>query len=134
MVDVVYTPPTLAISLQWFTKIKYMTDVPLVYLSGGIVVSKETFKQIPTAFQNTLIESSQRHLDQLRNITRDENREAIKVMMKNGVKIITPSQEQIEEFKKLSNRAMDRISGQTFSKNTLNEVTSLLEEYRKGRK
>jgi TRAP-type C4-dicarboxylate transport system substrate-binding protein len=134
MVDVVYTPPTLAISLQWFTKIKYMTDVPLVYLAGGIVVSKETFKQIPPAFQNILIESSQRHLDQLKIVTRNENREAIKVMMKNGVKIVTPSPEQIEEFKKLSNRALGRISGQTFSKNVLDEVTSSLEDYRKGRK
>jgi len=134
MVDVVYTPPTLAISLQWFTKIKYMTDVPLVYLSGGIVVSKETFKRIPSAFQNILIESSQRHLDQLKIVTRNENREAIKVMMKNGVKIVTPSHEQIEEFRKLSNRAMERISGQTFSKNVLDEVTSSLEDYRKGRK
>ena len=134
MVDVVYTPPSLAISLQWFTKIKYMTDVPLVYLAGGIVVSKGTFKQIPSAFQNILIESSQRHLDQLKVVTRNENREAMKVMMKNGVKIVTPSQEQIEEFKKLSNRAMGRISGQTFSKNVLDEVTSSLEDYRKGRK
>jgi TRAP-type C4-dicarboxylate transport system substrate-binding protein len=134
MVDVVYTPPSLAISLQWFTKIKYMTDVPLVYLAGGIVVSKGTFKQIPSAFQNILIESSQRHLDQLKVVTRNENREAMKVMMKNGVKIVTPSPEQIEEFKKLSNRAMGRISGQTFSKNVLDEVTSSLEDYRKGRK
>ena len=134
MVDVVYTPPTLAISLQWFTKIKYLTDVPLVYLVGGIVVSQETFKRIPSAFQNILIESSKRHLDQLKIVTRNENREAIKVMMKNGVKIVTPSQEQIEEFKKLSNRAMGRISGQTFSKKVLDEVTSLLEDYRRGRK
>ena len=134
MVDVVYTPPTLAISLQWFTKIKYLTDVPLVYLVGGIVVNQETFKRIPSAFQNILIESSKRHLDQLKIVTRNENREAIKVMMKNGVKIVTPSQEQIEEFKKLSNRAMGRISGQTFSKKVLDEVTSLLEDYRRGRK
>ena len=134
MVDVVYTPPTLAISLQWFTKIKYLTDVPLVYLVGGIVVSQETFKRIPSAFQNILVESSKRQLDQLKAVTRNENREAIKVMMKNGVKIVTPSQEQIEEFKKLSNRAMGRISGQTFSKKVLDEVTSLLEDYRRGRK
>jgi TRAP-type C4-dicarboxylate transport system substrate-binding protein len=134
MVDVVYTPPTLAISLQWFTKIKYLTDVPLVYLVGGIVVSQETFKRIPSAFQNILIESSKRHLDQLKAVTRNENREAIKVMMKNGVKIVTSSQEQIEEFKKLSNKAMGRISGQTFSKNILDEVTSLLGDYRRGRK
>lgn len=134
MVDVVYAPPSLAISLQWFTKIKYLTDVPLVYLTGGIVVNKETFKQIPSTFQNILMETSQRHLDQLKRITRKENQDAIKVMMKNGVKIITPSQGEIEEFKKLSSRAMRHIKGQTFSKSVFDEITSLLEDYRRGKK
>ncbi|MEW6377762.1 MAG: TRAP transporter substrate-binding protein DctP, partial [Thermodesulfobacteriota bacterium] len=103
LVDVVYAPPSVAISLQWFTKIKYMTDVPLAYLAGGIVVKKEMFKQIPQPFQNILLESFQSHLDELKAVTRNENREAIRVMAKHGVKIITPSNDQVDEFKKLSN-------------------------------
>lgn len=133
LIDVVYTPPTGAISLQWFTKIKYMTDVPLAYMVGGIVVNKETFKRINPAFQNILIESSQRLLDQLKTVTRNENREAVKVMMKHGVKIVTPSLDQIEEFKKLSNKAMEHIGGQSFSKKVLEEVRSHLESYRRGK-
>ena len=35
LVDVVYAPPSGAISLQWFTKTKYMTEVKLIYLIGG---------------------------------------------------------------------------------------------------
>jgi TRAP-type C4-dicarboxylate transport system substrate-binding protein len=134
LVDVVYTPPTGAISLQWFTKIKYMTDVPLAYLAGGIVVKKETFKQIPPSFQNFILESFQDHLDRLKIVTRNENREAIKVMTKHGVKTITPSKNQIDEFKKLSNKATGHLGGQTFSKKVLDEVTSLLENYRRGEK
>jgi TRAP-type transport system periplasmic protein len=134
MVDVVYVPPTVAISLQWFTKVKYMTDIPLVYLAGGIVVRKDAFKQIPQNFQNILIESCQRHLDQLKIVTRNENRDAVKVMVKNGVKIITPSKDQVDEFKKLSNKAMGHIGGQSFSKKVLNEVSAHLESYRRGEK
>jgi len=131
LVDVVYAPPTGAISLQWFTKVKYLTDVPLVYLAGGVVVRKDIFKQIPQASQNFILESYQRHLDQLKIITRNENRDAVKVMVKNGVKIITPSKDQIDEYKRLSNKAMGHISGQTFSKKVLEEVTSALESYRR---
>ena len=134
LVDVVYAPPTGAISLQWFTKVKYLTDVPLVYLAGGVVVKKDIFKQIPQTSQNFILESFQQHLDQLKIITRNENRDAIKVMVKNGVKIITPSKDQIDEYKRLSNKAMGHISGQTFSKKVLDEVTSLLESYRRGGK
>ncbi len=132
LVNVVYAPPTGAISLQWFTKVKYLTDVPLVYLAGAIVVRKDTFKQIPQVYQSLIIEMSQQHLDQLKTITRNENREAIKVMAKHGVQIITPSKDQIDEYKRLSNQAMKKVSGQTFSQKTFDEVTSLLGSDRRG--
>jgi TRAP-type C4-dicarboxylate transport system substrate-binding protein len=134
LVEVVYAPPAGAISLQWFTKIKYLSDVPLIYLAGGVVVKKDLFKQIPQTSQNFILQSFQQHLDQLKLITRNENRDAIKVMVKNGVKIITPSKSQIDEYKLLSNNAMGHISGQTFSKKVFDEVTSLLESYRRGGK
>jgi len=131
LVDVVYAPPTGAISLQWFTRVKYLTDVPLVYLAGGIIVKKDTFKGIPPSDQNLIMDIFQRHLDQLKVVTRNENREAIKVMTKQGMKIITPSKDQIDEFKRLSNKAMGHITGQAFSKKVFDEVTSSLETYRR---
>ncbi|NWF93202.1 MAG: TRAP transporter substrate-binding protein DctP [Syntrophaceae bacterium] len=132
LVDVVYAPPTGAISLQWFTRVKYLTDVPLAYLAGGILVKKDTFRQISPSYQDSIIEIFQRHLDQLKAVTRNENREAIKVMTKQGVKIITPSKDQVEEFKRLSNKAMGHISGQSFSRKVWEDVNSLLEGHRKG--
>ena len=134
LVDVVYAPPTGAISLQWFTRIKYVTDVPLVYLAGAVIVKKDIFKQLPLPSQNFISESSQQHLDQLKAVTRNENRDAIKVMIKQGVKIVTSSKDQIDEYKRLSNKAMGHISGQTFSKKVFDEVTSLLESHRRGGK
>ena len=134
MVDVVYTPPTYAISLQWFTKVKYMTDVPLAYLAGGIVVNKDTFMKIPLPLQGTIMDSFKTQLEQIKMTTRNENRDAINVMMKQGVKIVTPSKDQIEEFKRLSNKAMSHVYGQSFSQKTFEEVTSLLESNRRGRK
>jgi len=134
LVDVVYAPPTGAISLQWFTKIKYLTDLPLAYLAGGMVVRKDTFKQIPPSYQNLVLESSQTHLDTLKTVTRKENREAIEVMAKQGIKIVTSSKDQIDEFKRLSNKAMSHLGSQSFSKRVLDEVTSILEGYRRGEK
>lgn len=134
LVEVVYTPPTGAISFQWFTKIKYITDVPLIYLAGGVVVKKDIFKQIPQASQGFILENFQKNLDQLKIITRKENQDAIKVMVRNGVKIITPSKAEIDEYKSLSNKAMSHVGGHSFSKKVLDEATSFLENYRKGGK
>jgi TRAP-type C4-dicarboxylate transport system substrate-binding protein len=134
MVDVVYSPPTVAIALQWFTKVKYLVDVPLSYTGGGLVVRKDVFKKLSPAFQKIILESFQRHLDQLKTITRRENQEAIKVMQNNGVKIVTPSKDQVAEFKRLSEKAVAHFTNQTFSPKVLDEATAILETYRKGKR
>ncbi|MCJ7663170.1 MAG: TRAP transporter substrate-binding protein DctP [Desulfobacterales bacterium] len=132
LVDVVYTPPTGAILLQWFTKVKYITDVPLSYIGGGLIVRKDIFKQLPESSQKIILESCQRNLDQLKTVTRQENQEAIKVMEKTGVKIVTPPQDQVAAFKRLSDTALSRFSNKTFSKKVLQDVTAYLDTYRKG--
>ncbi len=134
LVNVVYAPPTGAISLQWFTRIKYLTDVPLVYLAAGIVVKKDTFQQISPSYQSSIIEISQRHLKQLKAVTRNENREAIQVMTKHGTKIVTPSKDQIGEFKRLSDRAFGGQGSPHFSKKVHDEVLSILEGNRRQEK
>jgi TRAP-type C4-dicarboxylate transport system substrate-binding protein len=134
LVDVVYSPPTVAIALQWFTKVKYLVDVPLSYSGGGIVVRKDVFKKLPLDTQNIILESFQRNLDQLKTITRRENQEAIKVMQNNGVKIVTPLKDQVVEFKRLSEKALSHFTNQTFSTKALADATAILKAYRKRRR
>jgi TRAP-type C4-dicarboxylate transport system substrate-binding protein len=134
LVEVVYAPPSYAISLQWFTRIKYMNDTPLLYLAGGVLVKKDVFKQIPQHIQSFILDSFQNRLEQFKTVTRNENREALKVMTKQGVRLVTSSKDQIDEFKRLSNKAISHMNGQSFSKRVLGEVNSLLERYRRGEK
>ena len=131
LVEVVYGPPSGALALQWFTKIKYLMDVPLVYVAGGVVVRKDTFRQIAPGHQELLLEAFERHLNPLKGVTRRENRDAIQVMAKHGVKIILPTRPQIEEFRKLADRAMAHPGSKSFSKQVFDEVSSLLAGYRK---
>jgi TRAP-type C4-dicarboxylate transport system substrate-binding protein len=131
LVDVVYAPPTGAISLQWFTKTKYMTDVNLIYLIGALVMKKKVFNKISPAHQKILMDVCQKQMAQLKTIIRKENQEAIQVMIKHGVKIITPSPDQVDGFKKVSAQAMERVEGKSFSKKIRDEVTAKINTYRK---
>jgi TRAP-type C4-dicarboxylate transport system substrate-binding protein len=130
LVEVVYAPPTGAISLQWFTRIKYLTDVPLSYIGGGLVVRKDIFTKLPQSTRDIVIETFRRHLDQLKAITRKENQEAIQVMEKHGVQIVTPPEDQVAEFKRLSDKAIADLRGEVFSDQVLTDLTSHLEDYR----
>jgi len=134
LVDVVYAPPTGAIALQWFTRTKYMTDVPLIYLVGGILLKKNQFEKLSPAHQQTFMELCPKYMDQLKLVVRKENQEAIQVMVRHGVKIIRPSEDQIEGFKKVAEKAMNRQTGKSFSKKIRDEVIAYLQEYRKANK
>lgn len=130
LVDVVYAPPSGAIAMQWFTKTKYITDVPLIFLIGALIVKKNVFQKISPEHQKLLRESFQQHLDQLRRVIRKENQDALQVMAKHGVKILKPTQDQIKEFKDLSDRAMKRLGKKSFSKKTREAVEGHLKAFR----
>ena len=132
LVDVVYAPPTGAIALQWFTKTKYMTDVPLIYLIGGIVLKKNAFEKLSPAHQRVFLELCPKYMERLKHVIRKDNQEAIQVMVKHGVKIIRPSEDQIEGFKKVAQKAMIHQTGKSFSQKVRDEVIAYLQEYRKA--
>jgi TRAP-type C4-dicarboxylate transport system substrate-binding protein len=130
LVEVVYAPPSGAISLQWFTRAKFMTDLPLMYLIGGIVIKKNQFKKLSPVHQQALLDLCSKYMNQLKFEVRKENQDAIKVMSKHGVKLIRPSEGQIQEFKDISQKAMNGQIGKSFSKKIKDEVIGYVEEYR----
>ena len=133
LVDVVYAPPSGAIALQWFTKTKYINDIPLSYLIGAVILKKTVFKNLSPDDQTQILESFQNHLEKLKLIIRKDNEEAIAVMQKHGVKLIQTSPDQVAQFKNLSDKAMQKLTGKSFSEKIKNEVISNLETFRKNK-
>lgn len=134
LIDVVYISPLGAIQLQWFTKVKYMTDLPLIYSLGGILVSKRIFGKIPSNLQEIVKKVFQYHSSLLNVRTRKDNDEAIRVMVKQGIKLVTPTDEETKEFKQISREAIDELGNKVFSKDVLAEVRSHIDQYRKAGK
>ena len=133
LVDVVYAPPSGAISLQWFTKTKYITDVPLMYLIGAVVVKKNVFTRLSSAEQQVLLELCPEYMAELKQVIRKENQEALKVMTKHGVTLVKPSEDQIGEFKKIAAKAMENQTGESFSQKVRDEVIAHLKAFRKSK-
>lgn len=130
LVEVVYAPPSGAIALQWFTKTKYMTDVPLIYLVGAVVIRQKIFKKISPPNQEILHQAFKRHMLQLKEMVRQQNQEAIRVMSKHGVKILKPPKDQVEAFKRLSEKAIAKMRNVGFSQEVQNTLKTHLHTYR----
>jgi TRAP-type C4-dicarboxylate transport system substrate-binding protein len=133
LVDVVYAPPAGAIALQWFTKVKYVTDVPLIYLAGGIVVNKKVLQRISSEYRQLLMQIMSRNMVRMKSAIRKDNQDALKVMEKHGVKRIVPTAEDVEKFKQLSTEALQHLGDVSFSQATLDRVQVHLDRFREGR-
>jgi TRAP-type C4-dicarboxylate transport system substrate-binding protein len=46
LIDTIVAPPMAAIALQWHTKVKYLTDVPLTYLNGVFAIDARAFRKL----------------------------------------------------------------------------------------
>jgi TRAP-type C4-dicarboxylate transport system substrate-binding protein len=134
LVQVVYAPPSVAVALQWFTRIKFITDAPLNYMLGGLVAKKEAFDKIAPQQQAVVKEVFQRRLSRLKEVIRAENQEALSVMQKQGVKLLTPGKAQIADYKSISLKAMQKETGHKYSPATKAEVDSWLKAFAEGKK
>ncbi len=133
LVEVVYAPPAGAISLQWFTRIQYITDLPLSYLAGGIVVKRNTFNQLSESLREMIQKSFARHTASMKSEIRNQNREAIQVMQKHGIKLLKPAEADVLKFKAISRRAMQGLNSDILTQDIINEVSGYLDQYRKAK-
>jgi TRAP-type C4-dicarboxylate transport system substrate-binding protein len=131
MIDTVYASPLAAISMQWFTKVSYMTDVPLAYSVGAVVFQKSAFEKIPAGQRATVEEAFKRHLGPLKDKVRSENEKAIQVLLSKGIKRVSPSPKEVEEFQEVCARGINSLGEDQFSKKTLEEVRAFLKSLRK---
>lgn len=130
LVDVVYNSPYYALATQWSSQVKYLTDLPLTYIGGALLIDKKAFGRIPQSMQEKVREVCARHVRRIVERTRKDNAEAMDLILKRGVKKVTPSPEQTQAFKNLSDAAMKDIDPKLLPLQTTNEVRRLLEEYR----
>jgi TRAP-type C4-dicarboxylate transport system substrate-binding protein len=131
MIDTVYASPLAAISMQWFTKVSYMTDVPLAYSVGAVVFQKSAFEKIPAAQRGTVEEVFKRHLEPLKEKVRSENEKAIQVLTGKGIKRVKPSPQDVKDFQAVCARGINTLGEDQFSKKTLEEVRAFLKTLRK---
>ena len=87
-IDTVYTSTFGAIALQWYTKLKYATHIPLTNAIGGIVISNRFFNKLPPDLQQLLKTTGKIMSDKIRLNAREENRKSIGILEKNGIKFM----------------------------------------------
>jgi len=131
MINCVYSPPLAIIPLQWFTKMRYMLDVPLANSSGAALISKKYFDTLPQDLQQILLKEGQVYLAKLTQMSREENKRAVKTLESKGIEITHPkSAAELADYYRTGEEARQMLVGRLYSEDLLKRVEAALTEYR----
>jgi len=132
LIDTVYAPPLGAIAMQWFTKTKYVSSVPLTNGMGGLVVSRRFFDRLPDDLKTLLNETGYRVGEKLISETRVDNARSIDELKKRGLKFIEPDESMSDaELVALRNRAAEElIQSDYIPSSVFEETRRLIDQYR----
>jgi len=132
LVDIVAIPPIVALLLQWHTKVKYVTQVPLVYTFGFIAVDKKTFEKISDADQAVVREVMGLMYQNFDEVNIVDNREAFQSLVKSGIDVVEFDAVALEETRDLllqSNLKLGRAGA--FNLELYEEMLRYIDEYRR---
>jgi TRAP-type C4-dicarboxylate transport system substrate-binding protein len=132
MIETVYASPVAALALQWFTKIKYMSQTPMGFGVGGILISKRKYKKLSEDQQKILKKLSGKFLKKLVHENNKDNVKSIQAMQGAGLKLAKkPDEKTIKEFRHLGKKVQEALVGKLFSADLLKKVTDSIQEVRK---
>jgi TRAP-type transport system periplasmic protein len=98
LIDIVAIPPIVALVLQWHTKVKYITQVPLVYTVGFMAIDKKSFDKINADDQVVVREVMTRTYQNFDKVNLVDNQGAFDALVRAGIQ---PTKFDDEEFIKV---------------------------------
>lgn len=131
LIDIVAMSPVGALVLQWHTKVKYVTEIPLVYTLGFMALDKRAFDKISEADQaivRDVMERTYRNFDKQNLI---DNREAFEALLNTGIESVPINMEEYEKVREKlleSNRELGEQG--LFTLELYDEMMRYVEEYR----
>lgn len=131
LVEVVYTSPSAAIVLQWFTRVSHYTMLPINYVLGALLVKRTAFEQLSTENKKILINVSEHHMSAQRLKSRSDNEEALEIISEHGVSPVELPEPEISAFKQLVAESLPDLKGQAFSDESYDRIQTHLHNFRR---
>jgi TRAP-type transport system periplasmic protein len=129
-IDACYGSPVAAVALQWYSKVKFMTSMPMSFAMGANVISTKAYKRMSPEDAKLLEDISRANAKKLRKVIRKDNEDAKGTMSRKGVQVVQTPIAMVDEFTKASTEIWQELVGKVYSKDELKMVLDARDEYR----
>lgn len=131
LIDTIASPPIASIALQWYTQVKYFTDMPLLYGYGTMVVSKRAMRKLKKADREIVNKVMRNVFNKINKQNQKDNIAAMEALKNQGIKFIKPSDKQLGEWKSIALKANQRLVKNGFnSKKMYNLIQKHIADFR----
>ena len=131
LVDTVPNSPVGHITFQWHRRMKYFTDVPLLYLYGTLVIQRRAFERLGSEDQAVVHEVLAAASGRIDRRNREANRRARLALQRQGIVFVKPTQENLQKWKNVIAVSVSSLSRKgMFSAGILTTLQGHLDDYR----
>ncbi len=131
LIDIVAMSPIGALVLQWHTKVKYITELPLVYTFGFMAVEKRAFGKLSADDQAIVREVMGRTYENFDMSNLADNRGARDALLNTGIESVQVAPEEYEKVRAaLMKLNTDMADQGLFDKALFDEMFAYISEYR----
>ena len=131
LIDIVAIPPMVALIMQWHTKVKFVTQVPLVYTLGFMAIDKKTFDKISEEDKAVVRDVMTATYKNFNEVNLQDNQEAFDALIKSGIKEVEFDAEEFVKVRDLLLASNLRLGEKgAFSLDLYKEMLGHIAEYR----
>ncbi len=132
-IDAVPAPPILALSGQYCTVVKHMTELNWVPLVGATVMTRRAWDSIPETARDQMMTAASEAGKQIQDASRRESNQAVETMKKKWGLTVHPVDANLEQqWRAFAEGVYPRIRGTLVPADVFDEARRLVGEYRAG--
>jgi len=130
LIDTIAASPIGALALQWYTQIKYIMELPVLYSYGVLAISNKAFNKAKVDDQKIVTEVMSRIFKELDIINKKDNKAALAALKTQGVKFIKPTSDEAKEWLAYAKKSQQHlIEKGKISKEIVAKADALLKKF-----
>ena len=131
LLDSVAVPPVGAVVFQWFTRLKYITELPIAYVYASLLIDKRAFSKLSEGDQAVVREVMEGIYRKFDRYGVADNQEALQALLDNGLELVSPDAVEVREWRAIVNDSHRQMAiDGTFDIELLDRVEELIDDYR----
>jgi TRAP-type C4-dicarboxylate transport system substrate-binding protein len=131
LLDSVAVPPVGAVVLQWHTRLKYITDLPLAYVYAAILIDRRAFEKLQPNDQALVREVLGGVYQGFEASGQSDNDKAMQALLNSGLELVSPDPNEVTVWQEAVTRSQqEQAASGHIDAALLQQLHQILAEFR----